>query len=234
MRRPTALIHASAHIGPRRGAARRRAYAGAVPLEKPQAFGAAEFQLVLLRRMADYQPDLVDDARRRLGASMTQMREANAQWQRMSRGRYSRGALAQVRGALGAPRAVGERRLGDLLCRAEQWVLPLWPDLRFEALAGPDGALFNQGFVRSPDAARPELRVLADLGAWSCVVGDLEAAFGAVRYLEGSAPSRMGALVSVDDGTGTAARVLATFVWGLLQRAEPADTANAGRGPAAP
>lgn len=204
-----------------------------MPLDKPPTFGATEFQLVLLRRMADYQPELVDDARRRLGVSVTQMREANAQWQRMSRGRYSRGALAQVRGALGAPLAVGERRLGDLVCRAEQWVLPLWPDLRFEAVAGPDGALFNQGFVRAPGAAPPALRGLADLTAWSCVVGDLEPAFGPVRYLEGSAPSRLGALVQVDDGTGTAIRVLATFVWGLLQQAGPADTAAAGPGRAA-
>ena len=221
---PRQPVHAAAAPG-------RRTYAGAVPLDKPETFGATEFQLVLLRRMADYQPELVEDARVRLGASVTQMREANAQWQRMSRGRYSRGALSQVRSALGAPAAAGERRLGDLLCRAEQWVLPLWPDLRFEAVAGPDGALFNQGFVRAPGAAAPALRSLADLAPWSCVVGDLEAAFGPVRYLEGSAPSRMGALVRADDGAGVKIGVLATFVWGLLQQAGPAAAANSGPGP---
>jgi hypothetical protein len=207
-----------------------RTYAGAVPLDKPQTFGATEFQLVLLRRMADYQPELAEDARLRLGASATQMREANAQWQRMSRGRFSRGALAQVRGALGAPVASGEQRVGDLLCRAEQWALPLWPELRFEAVAGPDGVLLNQGFVRAPGTTPPALRSLADLTPWSCVVGDLAHAFGPVRYLEGSAPSRMGALVQADDGTGTVIGVLATFVWGLLQQAGPVDAANTGRG----
>ncbi len=46
-------------------------------------FGPLDFQLVLLRRMADHNPDLVEDARHELGVSIADMREANKRWQAM-------------------------------------------------------------------------------------------------------------------------------------------------------
>ncbi|MYZ40380.1 hypothetical protein GT002_36095, partial [Streptomyces sp. SID4917] len=58
-------------------------------------FGPLEFQLVLLRRMADHQPELVDDARRELGVSLAEMREANRRWQAMVRAPRARGALSR-------------------------------------------------------------------------------------------------------------------------------------------
>ena len=54
-----------------------------MPSGKPAAspFTPLDFQLVLLRRMADHNPDLVADARRELGVSLSEMREANKRWQ---------------------------------------------------------------------------------------------------------------------------------------------------------
>jgi hypothetical protein len=51
------------------------------------------------------------------------------------------------------------------------------------------------------------------------VLGDVAAAFGRLRQLEGSAPTRDLALVDVDDGSGVKATVATEYVYGLLQSA---------------
>jgi hypothetical protein len=190
--------------------------------------GAAEFQLVLLRRMADYQPELVESARKSLGFSATDMRAVNAQWQRMLHSRYSRGPVGALRSVLGDPTATLQRRIGDLTCPALQWSLPLWPSLRFEALTGPGGILLTEHLVRAPGSPRPTPRHLGDLRPWSCVLGDVAAAFGPLRHLEGSAPTRDLALARVPDETadgveGPGATVAFEFVYGLLQLARKHD-----------
>lgn len=78
--------------------------AGAGGRSRP--FGPREFQLVLLRRMADHQPELVEDARHELGASLSEMREANRRWQAMVRSARARGTLSRYRSVLGAPETV--------------------------------------------------------------------------------------------------------------------------------
>lgn len=178
---------------------------------------AREFQLVLLRRMADYQPVLVEQARRRLAASVTEMREVNAHWQRMQRSHSHRGGVAALRGFLGAPVAEQEQRIGDLTCRVARWRLPLWPGLLFEALTGVGGILLAQQLVRDPASNPPRLASLGDLTPWSCVIGDVERAFGPVRHRDGSAPSRWTTDFTVPDETGEPAPATAEFVWGLLQ-----------------
>lgn len=194
----------------------------------PVPLGVAEFQLVLLRRMADYQPELVESARKSLGYSATDMRAVNAQWQRMLHSRHSRGPVGMLRGVLGEPLAAIPRRIGDLTCTALQWSVPLWPSLRFEALTGPGGMLLTEHLVRAPGAPRPTLRHLGDLRPWSCVLGDVATAFGPLRHLEGSAPTRDLALAQVPDKPGDGADVPRStiafeFVYGLLQVARKHD-----------
>ncbi|WP_328313012.1 hypothetical protein OG432_24005 [Streptomyces sp. NBC_00442] len=180
-------------------------------------FGPLEFQLVLLRRMADHQPGLVEDARHELGASIADMREANKRWQGMLRSSRSRGALSRYRSVLGPPEAVVPRRIGDLECEAQLWPVPLWPRLRFEVLAGPGGAVWNEWLIRAPGIPGPELRGVADLRPWSCTVDEAARAFPPARPMEGSAPTRWQLEVTPPDGR---ARV-AEFTWGLLQRLLP-------------
>lgn len=115
-------------------------------------FGPLDFQLVLLRRMADHQPGLVEDARRELGVTLAEMREANRRWQAMVRSPRSRGAAQRYRSVLGVPSATARRKIGDLECDALQWPVPLWPGLRFEVLTGPGGAVWNEWLVRAPGA----------------------------------------------------------------------------------
>jgi hypothetical protein len=202
---------------------------------------AAEFQLVLLRRMADYQPELVETARKELGFSAGDMRAVNAQWQRLLHSRHTRGPGGVLRGVLGTPTASFDRQIGDLTCHVLQWSLPLWPSLRFETMTGPGGMLLAEHLVRAPDAPRPTLRRFADLQPWSCVLGDVATAFGPLRHLEGSAPTRDLALARVPDGPGGDAgpdaraagdggaganapavpNVAVEFVYGLLQVARP-------------
>lgn len=181
----------------------------------PAPFGPLDFQLVLLRRMADHQPGLVEDARRRLGASIAEMREANRRWQAMVRApRGGRGRLARYRSALGDPEQVVRRRIGDLECDALLWRVPFWPDLRFEVLTAGGGQVWNEWLVRAPGAAAPELRTAEDLTPWSCTVDEVARAFAPARPMEGSAPTRWRLAFTLPGGE----RCVAEFTWGLLQR----------------
>ncbi|MFE2310482.1 hypothetical protein [Streptomyces sp. NPDC059411] len=186
-----------------------------------EAFGPAAFQLVLLRRMADFQPGLAEEARHRLGASLAQQREANKRWQAMVRSPRSRGALARYRSVLGPPESTGSRTIGDLTCEALLWPVPLWPGLRFEVLAAPDGAVWNEWLVRAPGARSPVLESPEDLLPWSATVDEVARAFAPVRPMEGTAPTRWRLAF-----TASGRACVAEFTYGLLQEVSVrADTA---------
>ncbi|MFJ9196446.1 hypothetical protein [Streptomyces flaveolus] len=189
-------------------------------------FTPLDFQLVLLRRMADHNPGLVEDARHELGASVADMREANRRWQAMIRSPRSRSAASRYRSVLGEPESAAPRRIGDLECEARQWPLPLWPDLRFEVLVAERGVVWNEWLVRAPGAEGPRLRTLDDLTPWSCTVDEAARAFAPARPLQGSAPTRWGLAFTAPDAEGRRHEVVAEFTWGLLQR-----TAADGRRP---
>ncbi|GAA2498191.1 hypothetical protein GCM10010406_38430 [Streptomyces thermolineatus] len=180
-------------------------------------FGPLQFQLVLLRRMADHQPHLVEDALRTLGVGRAEMREANRRWQAMVRSRGFPHGEHRFRSVLGPAETVSARRIGDLECRALLWPVPLWPDLRFEVLAGPGGAVWNEWLVRAPGAAGPVLASAEDLRPWSCTVDEVAAApaLRPVRPMEGTAPSRW--RLALGDGS------VAHFTWGLLQYVDRTD-----------
>jgi hypothetical protein len=182
------------------------------------AFGPREFQMVLLRRMADFQQDLVQEALVELGAGRAEMREANRRWQAMLRAPGGRSAAGRYRSVLGPPAGAVHRKLGDLDCEALTWRLPLWPGLRFEVLSVPGGGVVTEFLVRAPGAAPPPLRTLEDLTPWSCTVDEAARAFAPARPLEGSAPSRWRLGFTVRDAAGVRHEVIAEFTWGLLQR----------------
>ncbi|MGW1210505.1 hypothetical protein ACWD5F_12815 [Streptomyces sp. NPDC002499] len=194
-------------------------------------FTPLDFQLVLLRRMADHNPDRVEDARRELGASLADMREANKRWQAMARSPRARGAASRYRSILGAPESTIERTIGDLDCEALLWPVPLWPDLRFEVLLAPNGAVWNEWLIRAPGAEPPPLRTLDDLTPWSCTVDEAARAFAPARPLEGSAPTRWGLAFAAPDGAGVRRNVVAEFTWGLLQRTAVSDGPPPGSRP---
>jgi hypothetical protein len=182
-------------------------------------FTVHDFQLVLLRRMADHNPDLVEGARHTLGVSIADMREANKRWQAMVRSPRARAAASRYRSVLGAPETVLTRKVGDLECEAWLWPLPLWPDLRFEVLLAPNGStVWNEWLVRAPASKGPDLRTLEDLTPWSCTVDEVAQAFPPARPLEGTAPTRWGLMCTAPDGKGVRREVVAEFTWGLLQR----------------
>ncbi|MFJ9584444.1 hypothetical protein [Streptomyces acidicola] len=194
-----------------------------VPSAKPPGrpagpFTPLDFQLVLLRRMADHNPDLVAEARRELGVSITDMREANKRWQAMLRSPRPRAAVSRYRSILGEPESVTLRKIGDLECEALRWPVPLWPDLRFEVMVAPNGAAWNEWLVRAPAATAPELHTLADLTPWSCTVDEAARAFAPARPLEGTAPTRFGLTFTAPDADGVRRECVAEFTWGLLQR----------------
>ncbi|WP_245700329.1 hypothetical protein [Streptomyces roseifaciens] len=183
-----------------------------------EAFGPLGFQLVLLRRMADHQPGLVEDALRELGVDRSRMRKTNRRWQAALRAPGQRGARPHYRSVLGPPEATGERHVGDLTFETATWRVPLWPDLRFEVLAAPGGAVWNEWLVRAPGAPGPRLRTVEDLKPWSCTVDEVARAFAPARPLEGTAPTRWQLAFTAPDASGERAEYTAEFTWGLLQR----------------
>ncbi|MCX5140085.1 MULTISPECIES: hypothetical protein [unclassified Streptomyces] len=189
----------------------------------PAPFGPREFQLVLLRRMADHQPGLVEDARHELSATLAEMREANRRWQAMTRAPRGRGALRRYRSVLGEPEISLRRTVGDLECDALFWPVPLWPDLRFEVMVAPGGAVWNEWLVRAPGAPAPELGPAGELRPWSCTVNEVARAFAPARPMEGSAPTRWA--LSITD-TATGVPYVAEFTWGLFQRLLPGPPAR--------
>ncbi|GGR03794.1 hypothetical protein WEB32_11035 [Streptomyces netropsis] len=182
------------------------------------AFGPLAFQLVLLRRMADHQPGLVEDALRELGVDRSEMREANRRWQAAQHSPRRRAAGARYRSVLGPPETVSERRVGDLTFEALMWRVPLWPDLRFEVLSAPGGAVWNEWLVRAPGLPGPALRTVRDLRPWACTVDEVARAFPPARPMEGTAPTRWRLSFTAPDAAGERAEYVAEFSWGLLQR----------------
>jgi hypothetical protein len=182
-------------------------------------FGRREFQLVLLRRMADYQPDLVASAVRSLDASHTESRQVNARWQRILRSSRFPGGERRLRLVLGPPEGDADRRWGDVICHAAWWTLPLWPDLRFEVLLGPDGSILHEWLIRPEAASAPRLGNVSDLTPWSYVVSDVAARFAPAQHQADTVPSRWHVTFSAPDCDGARSYV-AHFVWGLLQTVE--------------
>jgi hypothetical protein len=172
-------------------------------------FGTAGLQLVLLRRMADHQPGLVEDALRELGVDRAAMREANRRWQATLRAKGFPQGERRLRILLGPPVAQARRPWGDVTCRVLWWRVPLWPTLRFEALVGPGGLVWNEWLVRAAGARGPELTDPDALVPWSCTVDEVARAFPPARPMPGDAPTRW----RLAFGPGHVAH----FTYGLLQ-----------------
>ena len=177
-----------------------------------KGFARREMALVLLRRMEDYHPDLVEDAAAVLGAARAERRAAYRRWTTLQHSRRFPAGLRGYEAILGPPESAGEVRYGDVTCRVCRWPLPLWTDLRFEVVAGPGGEVWNAELARPPGTPVPEFRGVSDLVPWSCVAADLAARFGPVRPRQGDAPNR----TALEFDTGAGPRV-AHFTWGLLQ-----------------
>lgn len=179
-------------------------------------FGVTEFQLVLLRRMEDFQPELVEAAWTRLGVTHLDARAANAFWQKVERSRGAPRGLDRYRIVLGGPVGQSEVKLGDLPCRLFHWYLPLWPDLRWEVLTGTNGTVVNGWLARERGGTVPQLPPSGDIEPWSCVIGDVEQTYADVKHLEGDAPSRWHVAFTTPTGEARLAR----FVYGLVQKTE--------------
>lgn len=171
---------------------------------------------MLLRRMADYQPGLVEDKVRELGLPRSAVAAAHQRWQAMIRSRSFPGGNDRFRRILGRPAAEFRRQLGDLTCEITQWEADLWPPLRFETVTLPGGPVLQQWLVRPGDCPPPAVASAADLRPWGCVVADVIRGLGPAERADDEPPSRWDAVFAV---RGT--RYRTRFAWGLLQAAEP-------------
>ncbi len=176
-------------------------------------FARREFQLMLLRRMADFHPDLVADACLDLGASRQQYMAAHNRWQSLQRSRTAPRGLNLYEAVLGPADSRRSLAFGDVTLTAHSWRLPLWPHLRWEALVGVDRAIVHGWLVRTVDAPVPTLPPPSQLLPWSCVVGDVQQRFPQARQVVPETATRW--LVLVDDAGGRQWRL--TFVHGLFQ-----------------
>jgi len=161
---------------------------------------------MLLRRMADFQPELVARAFAKVGATRSEYLAAHNRWVSLLRSPSAPQGLALYEAVLGPPVTEREEAVGDVTLSALAWPpFVLWPDLRWELMVGFGDAVLNGWLVRAPEAPIP---ALDRLDPWSCVVGDVLARYPAARQADPGVPSRW--LVDLDG------RCL-TFVHGLLQ-----------------
>ncbi|WP_203924141.1 hypothetical protein [Rugosimonospora africana] len=208
-----------------------------------KGFARYEFQLMLLRRMADFQPDLVSVACEEAGASRAEYLAAHTRWQRMLRSARGPRGLGLYRAVLGPEDDERTRRWGDSTLSVHTWrlssgtALPpearpepgpgggggervrggLWPGLRWEIIVGHGGAVLQGWLVRPPGDPVPELPPPGRLAPWSCVVNDAVARFPDARGVESDAPSRWVLEVGAEPGE----RYRLLFVHGLFQIARP-------------
>jgi hypothetical protein len=169
-----------------------------------------EFCLVLLRRMADTRPDLVLHALPRLSADRAEAHAAHTRWQALQHSSRAPRGVSLHTAVLGPPEEVGDAPFGDLDLVVRRWSLPLWPQLRWEVIAGPEGTVLQEQLVRAPGSPVPPARP-DDLRVWEHVVADVAVLPGAEDVDPGVA-SRWE--VHLPGG------VRARFVWGLLQQVE--------------
>ena len=168
---------------------------------------------MLLRRMADFQPQLVEAARYELQASHPEYMAAHNRWQSMLHSRRAPRGLDLYRAVLGPPDSERAERVGDVTVTACAWRLPgLWPDLRFETIVGAGDVVLHGWLVRAPGSPVPRLGEPAGLAPWSCVVGDVAARFPQARQADPDIPTQW--LVAVDGHQ-------LWFVHGLLQVVRP-------------
>ncbi|TYB65469.1 hypothetical protein FXF51_19900 [Nonomuraea sp. PA05] len=178
------------------------------------AFGVREFELTLMHRMRDVNAEQVEETLDRIGATRAELREAHAHWTRLAHAPRAPKGAGALRMALGPPAHRGRRPAGSLTCDVLRWTLPTWPGLAYEALVGPGGELWNQWFVRP---SGPAATGFAGLAPWACVVEDVVASFPGAVQIDGPAPQHW----TVDFRHGGAGH-RARFVYGLLQRLDPA------------
>jgi hypothetical protein len=177
-------------------------------------FGPREFSLVLLRRMEDFEPLLVEDAATFLGADRTEMRAVHRWWQAAIRSRTLPSGTRRAGLVLGRPEHDERMPYGDLTVVVRQWALPLWSDLRWQIVAAPTGTVLQETLVRAPGVPRPDVTDVAALPPWSCTVDDIAAGHPDATHHDDGVQSRWTVIVRAADGHD---RRL-TFAWGLLQR----------------
>jgi hypothetical protein len=181
-------------------------------------FGVRQFELALMHRMRDLNAERVEDAIEDMGATRAELRAAHTRWTQMGYSARSRKGLAGLRTVLGRPSYEGVKPIGSITCEVARWALPSWPGLEFEVLAGPDGAVWSQWFVR-PGGVR--VLTFADLVPWTCVVADVGTSFPGAAQREGSAPHHW-AVDFTHEGTD----YRALFIYGLFQRLDRNDAAR--------
>ena len=178
-----------------------------------KGFARYEFQLMLLRRMADFQPDLVAAALRQLDSSRAEARAAHRRWTELQHSSRFPADVRRFTIALGPADTTRELPFGEVVCVVHQWRLPvLWPDLVWEVVTDTDDNVLHEWLVRAPGARLPALQGFSALEPWSCVVGDVVAEYNGARMVDLQLTSRWGVVLDVGGVDH-----LATFVWGLLQ-----------------
>ncbi|MDG4823894.1 hypothetical protein O7635_18720 [Asanoa sp. WMMD1127] len=175
-------------------------------------FARREFTMTLLRRMADYQPELVRNAYTRLGATKADYLAAFNRWQTMLHSPRAPRGLDLLHAVLGPEDHLEAVRLGDVTATVCHWRLPLWPDLRWQAIVGAANVVIDGTLARGPDTPTPPLPETP--APWSCVVADTLARWPDARQVDPEVPARW--LVETD-------RHRLWFTHGLLQRVDDRD-----------
>ena len=179
-----------------------------------KGFARFEFQLMLLRRMADFQPDLVADALHRLDATRADLRAAHRRWQELQHSSRFPHDVRRFTIALGPPDAVARAALRRGGLRRPP--VAAAGALARPCLGGRDrrsaDTVLHEWLVRVSGALPFRCRTFRrwSPGPASSVTWSLHTRRS--RQVDLQLTSRWGVVAEVDG-----VEYLATFVWGLLQ-----------------
>jgi hypothetical protein len=185
-------------------------------------FTALDVHLVLLRRMADLQGPLVEDALRRLGSSRTEMRDANRRWNAAGFGRPGPLRHSRFARALGTPAVDRGVALAHAGLLRSCWPLDLWPGLWLQVLVDERDVVWHHGLTRAAGAPAAVLRRASDAQSWSCVLAECASAFDEVVFHDVGLTGHEAITCTAPDDDGRPGRWLMRSVWGLLQTVGPA------------
>lgn len=178
---------------------------------------------MLLRRMADFQPDLVADALTAMSATSAEHRAAHHRWSQLRHSATFDKGVGGIRTVLGSPDTDCRHVGGYVPVRELRWRLPyLWPDLRWCVLAADDGELLNSELVREPEATSVQTVIRRTNPTdplpqpWSLVIADV------AQHVRHTRDDPMTSRTILWIPTEYGETLTLTFVWGLLQNAEVA------------
>ncbi|MFC9969998.1 hypothetical protein ACFVH6_03735 [Spirillospora sp. NPDC127200] len=178
-----------------------------------------DYELFILRTMVDAPAERVDRALHRADADRDAM---EASYQRVERENFIlRPAFESISKILGPPRHETQREEVGQEFVVRTFPLRLWSEFELEVYGRSDGMVWDERFVRAPNAGTPRVDAPPQLTPWAMTKAEVETRFGRLEEID-LWPPYGSYVLTHQSPDGDASRYRLVFSRSLLQVAEPA------------